>query len=1845
MKHEAVWSGIVVVFLAASFAGCGERAAEQGKLVVTSISPEHDTADPRPLIRVRFASPVVETEAVGKPMTGPPVAIEPRIDFTAAWEDRATLLVQPKERLKAGTRYTVRLIGPLAQAEGKVEHTFAFRPLKVEDLVAGDLAMLPTRPGLSLRFNQKVEASTVEKGCSLVDGSTGKPVELKRPEISKDGREALLAPASELEKDHPYELRCSGVKAESGNDLLETPFKAKLRTHPILRLVEARPTGTDIWADGAILRLKFSTPVEEEKIRKAVSITPAEKRVSQGWLEDSVTYKVELELKPHTEYEVRVKDDLVDVFGQRLDRPVSLRFTTGDMRPWLGMETGARTLEAGARGYPVWTRNIQGFDVDCSAVPEDELVRLLAKGIDFTPSYESGENKDLRFKELGLKHQKTGIKVQSKKNVWTRTDVDLRQICRGDGSGVYLAEVTSREMIPNQDAMWRFHPRQRALVNVTDLGVLLKAGAASGLAWVTSLVSGGPVAQAHVAVYDLRGRKVFEGQTDANGLLALPGTSELIQRTQAEPGLEDEETGWVSRRLVAVIDKDGDRAVVDGEWSDGIELWSFHTAPDFSEARTRIRGFIQSDRGIYRPGETVHFKGLVRETAVDRLPAVPQGEKVAVKIEDSRGTLLFDRTLDLSGFGGFSFDLALSEEVFLGDYFVTASVKKQTFRETFLVEEFRKLSFDTDLKPSRSSLAVGDEIGLEISAHYLFGPPVKDAEVAWSVMRRPHRVACEALPEHTFNDDAAASGMEEWWEWGWRAPEEFVTEGTGKTDPTGLYRLVMKDPKTDLVGPYDYLVQATVKDSSGEAVSKRRAVSLDSSDFYVGLRVGEYVVTVGKPFRIATAAIAPDQKRVDASATLSLVRQEHVCSWNEETQSDTCSTKQEKVLSREILIPKDREGVEEVTVAEPGEYAVRLDAKDKEGRAIAASTLVWAAGKGEAAWSGNEEARMQVVPSKREFRPGETARFAPQTSLRNPTALVTVEREGVVEAKVMQGLSQGEGIEVPVTEAYAPNVFVSIAMVQGRTGDGDRNRPRFQMGLAELRVSTEERRLSVDVKTDKAVYEPGDRVSGVIRVTSDGKPLESEVSVSVADEGVLKLIAYETPDPMKAFYAPFGSSVESAMSLLRLALEKNPYELSPEEGADSGGPGASKVRSRFLASAFWAPALVTDRNGEARFSFSAPDNLTTFRIMAVAADQGSRFGSGQGSLLVTKKLLARPLVPRFLSTADQVEVGVEVHNLTDRDGDAEVSLEADGVKLGKNRVAIRVKAQGTESVLFPAEVMLASKASFTFSVRMGNLSDVVKVEVPVSAPLVIDTLSLRKGRMEKEARVQVDWPKGAEPDQSRLEIDVDRTGLAELGPALRYLVEYPYGCLEQTLSRFIPLVKVKDLAKTLEIKDLEGDKLEAFIRAGSAKVLRYQQADGHFTLWPDGATYPHLTVYALYGLHEARRSGVAVDEEAMERAAVAVRSWADSADRNLGDLSEAGTLAQAAYVLASLGKPDPALQSRLDEQRRMLPLYGQAFLLAALKLNAAPSEEIRAVEDELLAAIERTDGSARVKEEKADAYYHMGSSVRSSAILLSALLLADPENPAVDELAEGLRMAELPSGYWMSTQENAYALTALADYARSRTQGPFHATVLFNGKPLADQEMRQSGALLVRKTQRELSSGELVVRTSDPARCSVRLTVARRDPELGPVSRGIEVSREFLDADSGKKVQGAVPLGKLVRVRVIVKTGEDRHFVALVDPLPAGLEPVNTRLDTSVREERGEEEYDGESNPDWTYIEMRDDRVQAFADFLPTGELQLEYLARAMTPGRFVAPPSHAEAMYQPEKNGRSGYAKMEVKP
>jgi uncharacterized protein YfaS (alpha-2-macroglobulin family) len=1838
------------VALMLSCGGGGNTRSRE--LQVMSFAPE-GVVDRAETIVIRFDQPVVDETMVSKTADQTLVKVAPAFAWNGFWQDQRTLVIDPTERLTPSTKYTVALQGELASRTKNFELSFVHRPIAVEGVAGVDPEMISPDGELPIAFNVPVTAVDVASHCKLTHASGDVGL------VGMPGAPAMnvkVTPVRNLERGGAYTLTCEKLIGAGGNLPLAETYTLPLGVRPALEVTGVTPDkDDDVAADEVQLSFTFSTPVTLDAVRKAVRSQPTIPGLDQGYLGgDGLSYHVTTDLDTQTKYQLSLVG-LVDTFGQKLDAAKAIEFKTGDARPRISMERGIYALEASAKGYPVWTRNIGKYEVECAAIPKERLVQVLTTDMNYDPWGGNNDDKPIDWKSIKVKPRVAGLKP-SAKNKWLMDELSLGKTCAGaDGMrGVFLAEVRSDEITPDTNRGWLSPRRNRVLANVTDMGVLIKAGTASGVVWVTSLSTGAPIGGATVTVYTPQGKQVHTGVSSADGLVKIPGTS-VLKKQEARNG-DDEGAGefedwdsYRSQRLIAVVENGKDLAVVDGNWANGIQLWNFGVTEDRRGGATKIRGFIQSDRGLYRPGESVHFKGIAREIKMGRAPSVPARAKpVEIEVQDSRGQTVLNTEAKLSSFGGFAFDMNLAEDASVGDYYVRAKVGDQTFREKFSVEEFRAATFEVKLASAAANPTPGEKLRFDLDAKYLMGSPATAANVEWNLRKRAHRVRFKGYDAFTFSANPQ--------EWYWYEPSDdygdFISDGNGKTNAQGRLTIEARDTAKAFTGPVDYILSANVTDSADQTMGKSTIVTAHKTQFYLGLHANEFVQAVGMPFGVNIVALDPDGKQRGTKAKLTMTRTVHSCMWEQlgSRSFQKCESSPKKMIEREITIAGAGSHSERIYPTEPGDYVIQVQAKDALGNEVTAASQIWVIGKGEAFWSGDEGARMTLVASKPTYVAGDTARLVAQANLVKPTALITIERDGVIDAKVKKLGAASEGLELKIDDAWAPNVYAGVALVQGRQGVGDKHRPQFKMGVVELKVASDHKQLDVKVDLDNATVRPGDKVTGKIVVTKNNKPIKAEVSLSAADEGVLQLISYATPNPMKTFYASYGLGVDAGTNWNRVARIADPTKGDPDEGGDGGSElSAQRVRSKFVSSAYWQAMLVTNDKGEIPFTFDAPDNLTAFRLMAVAADVSDQFGAGEKRLTVNKPVMAAPALPRFLRSGDAASVGIVIHNNTDTAGKAVVTAKADGATLDATQQIVDIGANSSQRVRFAAKASDNAAATFEFSVAVGNDKagkDAVRVTVPIDRPRVIDNRLVMEKTFGTSQGGSWTGQLGVSSDvlrnESALSITIDRTGVGDLAPGLRSLVEYPYGCLEQTMSRFIPLVAAKDLANTLDDPSLKGTKATSFIKAGTAKVIRHQQGDGHWSLWPQSQTYPHLTAYAMWGLTVAQQSGEQIPPEVFDNGIRALQQWANKgAVKPDGD---GAVMAMGAYVMALRGKPDTSLNARLYAVRSGLPKWGQAFLLRALHQAKADPAQIAEVKKLVEAGItvDGTQARALVREgtgkDPSYHYHYMHSDIRASAMTLAAMLEVDPQSKLVDKLAAGIKASRNGAGDWVSTQETLWSLVSLADYGKRATGGETTATIRVGGKQIGNRKITGAEIASFKLPLGEVAGDKLELTVTGTANVSVRVRESRVDA-MAPVSNGFELKRVYLDA-KGAEV-ASFKAGDMVTVKLELTTKAAQQWVALVDPIPAGFEVVNPKLAAG-----GAQQPNQPTNPDpwarrwgyvtWDHQELRDDRVQWFADRMGAGNYQMTYQARATIDGSFSAMPATVEAMYQPDVRART---------
>ncbi|MGZ6060081.1 MAG: alpha-2-macroglobulin family protein, partial [Myxococcaceae bacterium] len=1016
---------------------------------------------------------------------------------------------------------------------------------------------------------------------------------------------------------------------------------------------------------------------------------------------------------------------------------------------------------------------------------------------------------------------------------------------------------------------------QRVTGQITDLAVHTKLGATSGIVWVTRVSDGTVVPGAALSLYDGDGAVKWQGKTDADGLARVPGLSSLLGPRKGPRRQRDLDGGPGFAMIAASLA--GDTGVTLADWSGGFSPWAFGIEGAWDGKRPQSMGFATSERGIYRPGDTVDIKGMLRYRRLGVITTPVNGTRADVSVTDARGKEIWSRSIPLSDFGTFSAEVPIDAAAPLGTYSVRVVAEVTSDRistgTSFRVEEYRPPQFKVDVTTASSEALSGQKLQGRVLARYLFGGAMPGATVRWTATRATDDYQPPDNPGFAFGINT--------WEWSDDRPgstTEVIGAGEGKTDAQGVFEIDAGQVETPGGRSSVVTLEAEVADVNRQRIANRAVVHVHPAALYAGVRQRnvEGFAEVGKPVSLEAVAVSPDGKRQKGEVQISVFRRD----WKfvrKKTGGDRWETLSEPV---EEPVASCTVKVEQVpgacsfTPKAPGLHVVQAEVVDAQKRKQTTRSALYVVGDGWVSWQRNDSDRIDLVTDKAVYDVGETARVLVKSPFPSAEAVLTVEREGVSLARHVKLKGAATTLEVPVGETGIPDVYVGVVLVRGRVPQAngpeageDPGRPQVRVGYAKLKVERKSKRLAVEVTPERTQYRPRETVKVALR-TADwkGAPVAAEVAVWAVDEGVLRLTGYEPPDPLDTLQPERGLSVRIGEPLIHLVRRTAYADKGMPTGGGGGAEGGGGIRSQFKTTVLFAPAVVTGADGKAEVEFTLPDNLTTYRIMALAIDHGDRGGKGGSAIQVSKPLLAMPALPRLARVGDTVEAGVVVHAPSGKIKEVQVTATATGpLKLqGETRRTLALPEGKPREVRFRYVAEGPGEAVLRFAVSGGGEQDAVEQRLPVRIPTQMEAVALA-GETKDVAREGLSTPSGVRPDVGGLELTMASTVLGGYGEAMRQLVDYPYGCLEQLSSRLVPFVALRELHGVFKLP-WRPDSARAWVGADAiarwgttdpdvvaSKAVKaieaLQHHDGGYGYWSsDSCSSPHGSAYAVLAL-------------------------------------------------------------------------------------------------------------------------------------------------------------------------------------------------------------------------------------------------------------------------------------------------------------------------------------------------------------------------------------------------------------
>ncbi|HEY9594349.1 MAG TPA: Ig-like domain-containing protein [Spirochaetia bacterium] len=1847
---------------------------------ITDMSPQGELPKEmmKPTISVVFSQPVVPLAKLGDVITSSPLMrITPPLKGVYRWYGTRMFAFESSEMPTPMTEYTVTIDPAVKSLGGKkltgeTSFKFHFDSLRLVSLVVGegmarrgDIPPAEART-VTLHFSYPVDLGSIDDFIDARSETNARfPFTVSRPpasaglSVDDTRRSVTLSFRSTLPEDTKVSVIVrQGALASKGAFPTEQEQQLAFQTLRAFTFGGAnryswdfQPRGTG--GDSNPVYLVFSHPVKKESILGKITIDPPIPVTAANIETWNTTVKLNnLPFEFDTTYTFTLDRSIQDVYGRRL--PAAVRFEVKIGNPfryaWFPNE-GIRMLEAQFPKKYVW---------------ESQDLLEGSWAIDTVDDPYTFRFSDDRFQPLDLsriaphtKHFET---------------VDLTRFLNPGGKGwvgAWWKLQDRRERQKQPTTHW-------ISLQVTDLGLTVRYGSNKVVCLVSRLSDGKVVPGARVTLTDTR-NDVRSATTDPRGIAIFT----------FRPGeLLDGFYGFFSggrdyKRLRVRVESGDDKILFEpnathNAWHNGVWLASIERVES-----TSPQVFMFSDRRLYKPGETITFRGIDRSLTLGTYSSYKGGYTLRL-----RNTGTEDEPLVLTGTttssGGFHGTIALPDTAKPGDYVLEYSREGQENRilqrEPITVSFFRRLLFTASLAKPDLTYFVGDTLSFRLKAEYLSGGNVNGASYDGYWTREPSYFQPEGARWNAYAFGPAMAG----WDEPYRTT---LSQVRGAVSAAGEVEIKQVTTKEGVIGQaYAYRLQVNVTDTaSSQMVGVSKGVLVHSSAFYIGGKLSpgsRYYAAVEKNSKVDldVVLVRPDGSQFTTKGGQPVDVDVRLVEWKvaqQQAVGDEVNTRYERVLTKAggaTLDAADGTARWSYVPTKTGQYVITLRSTDADGRQAVTTLSMYATGSEWIRWYSEGAEDITLIPDKPLYSAGDTAKIMMQSPAPAGTYLVTIEREGIQEERIVELTGSTQVIEVPVKEEYLPVIYVAVSSWTVRQGPPthtfstkDLDKPKGLFGVTPIRVESKTRRIDLEVAPAKDTYRPGNEAEFVIRAKNRGASLAgAEITFMVVDRGVVDLVDYHVPDPLAFFYAPnkFPLAVRGADSR-SLLIDPVTYEVKDLHGGDAGD---SKVEERkdFNPTAYFQPYLVTNGGGEVRVRFKLPDSLTTYRCTAVAV-KDNLLGISESDLKVQNPINVRAYLPRRMRPRDTATSGVIVTNLDGAPQRVTIQCASNILTVdGGDSRSLTVQPGTTIEVPFTLAAEKAGTGEIVFTLTSALLKERLRESFVVEQPSLFETVATigkvvsaqpEKGAVgklldkalgrnqarpadfaEEGIRIPSDTPEG----KGTLRVTLDSTRVSTLGRAFSWLFHYPYGCLEQRSSRLLPLVAFGPYIASFGV-DTEVVNVRDTVEKELAYIASCQLPDGGFPLWPNESVpwyYVSLRIAHIYAL--AKETGYRLPRMNLD----GLFSYLDTHAKDYAD-SEYMT-AYRLYVASLFKRADRAQVDELAKKAGRLGFsgYGMAGLsyyeLGDKRSASAMLQKMKNLTRPSTRSIDVTE-TAESHRDRWD------SDVGGLSLYLMLTEKLDPRSDMIQRIVTTLYDHQT-AGYWYNTTDTNWALQALAQVIRAeeKEKAQYTGRMLLDGTALYAHDFQGV------QSDRRIASWELL---SPQLRNAPRdRIIPLRFEKQGPgtlfyaaelryaipselaVARdeGLGVYSEIRTMD-GASVDGQpLTVGQVYRMKAIVSTSKKRTFVAVRLPIPSGCEVLDANLSTSgtYGKRGGDDEYSDYGYSGY-HREILDNEVQFFLDEVYGGQTEVNFLFRAVIPGIYPTPPVSAELMYEPEVFGR----------
>ncbi len=1864
---------------------------------IEQISPTGQ-AEPLAQIRIRFKSPIIPLSELGSKEQQDQLSrfvISPTIPGQFRFLTPKMVGFQTDRAIPKATRIQITLKAGLKDLENHQLQQDVAWTFNTENLVITDLPQLPSSPEIDsepvelqpeflITANtaldvQSVQASLKPEGQNRTIALN---VELKEEKERRNSdrftnpqekfNPALrqwiyrLTPRQKLEKATQYHLElASGIRPATGNLPTQTSFTGDILTYaPLafqgLEYIQPPDAGGAFgrFTQGAA-QLKFNNALVADKARTAIGITPAPKADVSLWRIDDNDRFVGLNpwaLEPDTTYKITIKPELTDRFGQNLEKPITLEYKTGNVAADLWAPSGLNIFPK--------SRQLQ-LTLDAVNLPKPKYQasyrRIEPAELVYFDSAEPREQGGGLLPDVARWETQTIDKLEP--NQTKKIAIPLQEKLGGD-TGLLAYGVKGRtyeysENNPKSNTRsWR-EPTFYGLVQLTNLGLFTQWFPESGLLRVHHLDDGAAVKDAPVEVYrsqlNAKSRPTptpcATGKTDAAGLLQLDQKQLQACMPAGTSAFSD------APELLTIVREGKDWAFSRSqEWSGS---YGYGVYAGWESDKAVSRGTIFSDRQLYQPGETAWFTGVAAYLKNGQLQR-DQNVAYQVTLKDPKGNKTDLGTPTTDEFGTFWIEVPLQANQALGDYRIEAKSKGDvTISGEFRIAEFKPPNFKVDVKLDREFANLGQEVTAQTQSNYLFGPALESAQVEYYVTRTKADFTPKNWQEFQFGRQ---------WYWPEEAPSigSDVLQTKAQLDQSGQGKQTVKVDQ-ELPYPMTYRIDAQVSDAANLSVADSQSFLALPSDRLIGLKT-DFLADAGKPFNVQVMVTNPQGEAV-ANTPVKLELQQMI--YHSVTQVVEGSRRpQDSLEYKTVATAEVRSGNTPETVAltppEAGSYRIRANYANAKNEVTATDARIWATGEGIAAWGGRyNNNRLELQLDKASYKLGETAHVVIQSPYPEAELYFSIVRHNTIYQTVTKVKGSAPKIDFKITSDMLPNAAVEAVLVrQGESlsqTEVGQIEDLAKVGFAAFKTDLSGQYLQVQAIPQPEKNEPGAEETVQLTVKdATGKPVQGQVTIMAVNEAILQLTNYRIPDLVKTVYADQAISVRFNDNRREVVLTPMSSPIDKGWGFGGGlssGAANNRLREDFKPIAYYKGDVKTDANGNATVKFKLPDDLTTWRIMAVATDKTMRYGKADATFMTAKPLMANPVLPQFARVGDRLEAGLSLTNTTGQSGRTRISGSVGGaLQLADDRTKDLQTDLGTktEAYRFPIVANQAGTGEIQFTANLNGTTDGFKVPLTVK-PLEITEQMVETGTTQDQVKIPIAIDPQVSNAVGGLELSLASTLIPELKAPAKQSLDSDWPFLETAASRLTIAANLQVLSKTYEQGFREFDPPQQAQQA-LEQIKKLQRPDGGFAFFPGSETTdPFVTTYAAQALAQGQsaklpvaRSLVSAVKDYLQNVLANPKQYEFCKAQTCQDQLRLETL----IALDTLGDRRNEFLGDLYDRRSQFDAVNQIKLARYLSLFPAWQQQSASMAAQIQESAYETGRQATVNLPRQWRWFSSPTTAQAEALRLMIARKAKPE--VLDRLITGL-LSLRRDGTWGCSYYNAQALTALADYSALLPTPPnFTATAKLTDQMLVSQIFQGYKQTSIDRLipMAELPRGKHDLQLAKSGQGTLHYLAAYRyRPQGNPPGRfnGLRVSRRIhpanrdatiatMDLQSSDQPIQLKP-GQVLDIEVEVITDHPIDHLVINDPLPAGLEAIDTQFQTATP-------YFQAPTDSWeiSYQTIYRDRVMAYANHLEAGVYTLHYLVRSVTPGTFGYPGTEAQLQYAPEEFGRSAASILTIR-